>query len=280
MIVKIKSFKMPRYQRLLEYILGDERRLYDTSNKTFIITHNLKGRTINGWVAQMNENEVYRKRKRRDSVLLTHEIISFHQEDSKHITIEQLEEIARTYIRMRSSKAVAVAVPHFDKEHVHVHLCVCGLEYRSGKTLRMSKEGFQKLKKDIQGYQMERFPLLSRSTPDHGKKGNLLRSDKEYQLKLRTGRASKKDQLIETLESCYRASCSTHDFYQRITQSGLKTYDRAGKTTGVILDNLKFRFNRLGFTPDRLKQLNRSSKRGHELREVRGEKRKTITRHK
>jgi len=280
MIIKLKSFKRPRYRTLLEYILGDEHQLSDSTGKTFLVKHNLKGRSIDAWEKQFTINEKFRQRRRKDSVLLTHEIISFHREDSQHLSLEALEDMARVYIRLRNPKGMYLAVPHFDKAHVHLHLCVSGVEYRSGKSLRISKDGFAKLKKDIQAYQIEKFPLLLKSTPTHGQKANRVRSNQEYQVKLRTARASKLDLLIEQLESCYRDSSSLQDFYHRIEQSGMKTYERSGKLTGVIVENLKFRFNRLGFTPDRLQELERTRAREHEMGEVRGKARKTIIRHR
>ena len=48
-----------------------------------------------------------------------------------------------------------VAVPHFDKDHYHVHICASGVEYRTGKTMRLSKAEMQKMKKNIQKYQQQ-----------------------------------------------------------------------------------------------------------------------------
>jgi hypothetical protein len=280
MIVKIKSFKKPDFQKLLEYMLSNENRLYDKRDKSFLLTHNLKGRMIEKWVAQFKENEKFRERKRKDSVILTHEIISFHKDDSKNITVEKLKEIAREYINTRNPKGIYVAVPHFDKEHYHIHICASGVEYRLGKSLRMTKSGFQKLKKDIQNYQIEHYPELSKSLVAHDKKEKGRITEKEYQEKLRTGRATKKEQVIEILESCFKSSLSEKEFYKKLKGAGLETYDRSGKTTGVVLDKIKFRFNRLGFTNERIEELKRPNQRGNELSEVRTKKTNIINRNR
>lgn len=280
MIIKVKSFKKPDFQKLLEYILNDENRLYDKGNKSFVVTHNIKGKKIERWVPQFKENEKFRKRKRKDSVILTHEIISFHKDDSENITVEKLREIAIEYINNRNIKGMYVAVPHFDKEHYHIHICASGVEYRIGKSLRMSKPGFQKLKKDIQNYQVERYPELSKSLVAHDKKRKVRITEKEYQQKLRTGRESNKEQVIKTIESCLNASFSKNDFYKKLKDSGLETYERSGKTTGVVFDKIKFRFARLGFTNERIEELNKSSQRGNELGEVRSKQKKIITRNR
>ena len=280
MIIKVKSFKKPDFKKLLEYLLSDENRLYDKGNRSFIIAHNLKGRKIEKWVTQFKENEKFRKRKRKDSVILTHEIISFHKDDSENITVEKLREIAKEYIQQRNIRGMYVATPHFDKEHYHIHLCVSGVEYRSGKSLRMSKMGFQKLKKDIQNNQLEHYPELSKSVVEHDKKREERITEKEYQQKLRTGRATKKDQILEILESCFKVSSSKNDFYEKLKDHGLETYQRSGKTTGVVFDKIKFRFTRLGFPNERMEELEKSSKRGIDLGEVRIKKEKIINRNR
>ncbi len=75
----------------------------------------------------------------------------------------------------------------FDKQHYHIHICASGIEYKTGKSLRLTKPELQKLKKDIQQFQMGRFPELSNSVVQHGKKLNFVLTDKEYPIKLRTG---------------------------------------------------------------------------------------------
>ena len=71
--------------------------------------------------------------------MATHEIISFHKDDAKNITLDKLEDIARQYVRERNEKGMFVAVPHFDKEHYHIHICASGIEYKTGKAMRLSK---------------------------------------------------------------------------------------------------------------------------------------------
>lgn len=270
MIVKVKSFKRPSFKKLLEYMLHDNARLFDEKDKSFVLTHNLKGDDIEKWVNQFKENETHRLRKRKDSVILTHEILSWHRDDAKNISLDKMQEMAREYIQKRNPKGVYVAVPHFDKEHYHIHICASGVEYRAGKAMRMSKSDFGKLKKDIQNYQIGHFPELSKSVVAHGKKENGKASDREYNYKLRTGRDTQKEQVIGMLKTCYKKANSKDTFYQLINECGLKTYDRGGKTTGIIFGRNKFRFNRIGFTEERIEMLNIMHNKQKELRELRG----------
>jgi len=262
-------------------MMNDKDRLFDKDGRSFALTHNLKGNSINEWESQYKANELYRQLKRKDSVLLTHEILSWHKGDAKNITLAKLEEMAREYIRQRNPKGLYVAVPHFDKEHYHVHILTSGIEYKTGKSLRMSIPEFGKLKADIQKFQLERFPELSKSLVEHGKKEKSRSSDKEYQLKRRTGRETDKEQILGMLENCFKKSVSRETFFELLKERGLKTYDRGGKTTGVVYNNQKFRLARLGFSEERFIALERSDNRGNELRNMRGEsKERTINRDK
>lgn len=272
MIIKIKSHKREVFQKILEYMMNDKDRLLDKDKSTFSITHNLKGKTINEWVHQYKANELLRTRKRKDSVRLTHEILSWHRDDAKNITLEKMENMAREYIRQRNPNGIYVAVPHFDKEHYHIHICASGVEYKTGKSLRLSKIDFQKLKKGIQGYQVEKFPELSMSVVAHGKKGKSLLTENEFQLKLRTGRETNREQVLTILNMYFKKANSKEVFIELLKENDLKTYERNGKTVGIIIENDKFRFSRLGFTVERFDELDRAKKRESGLRDAQCEK--------
>ena len=246
-------------------MLHDKDRLFDKDGKSFAITHNLKGNSIAEWEKQFKENETYRQRKRSDSVYLTHEILSWHRDDAKNITLAKMEAMAREYIKLRNPKGIYVAVPHFDKEHYHIHICASGIEYKTGKSLRLAKPELQKLKKDIQQYQLEKFPELSKSVVEHGKKDKLRTNEKEYQFKQRTGRETDKEIVLAKLKTCYKKAVSKETFFELLIECGLKIYERGGKTTGVVHGKYKFRFRRLGFTEERLEELTKSMKRQKEL---------------
>ncbi|MFH0866636.1 MAG: relaxase/mobilization nuclease domain-containing protein [Bacteroidota bacterium] len=268
MIIKIKSHKKPSFLKLLDYMVNDKDRLFDKEGHSFAITHNLKGDSIEEWVKQYKDNEQYRQYKRVNSVLLTHEIISFHKDDAKNISLDKLENIAREYILQRGINGMYLAVPHFDKEHYHIHVCASGIEYKTGKTMRLSKMNLQSLKKKVQEYQIEKYPELSKSLVNHEKKVYAL-SDKEYKYQERTGRATDKEQLVGMLKTCYKKAVSKDDFFQKLNESGLKTYIRGGRIYGVVFSGRKFRLKTMGFTEERLQELEKTLKQTKELSELR-----------
>jgi hypothetical protein len=76
--------------------------------------------------------------------------------------------------------------------------------------------------------------------------------------------------------NCFKDSSSKDDLLKKLKELGIKTYERGGKTTGLLFGNHKFRFNRLGFTEEKFEELNKSFKRGKELRITRGKKDMTV----
>ena len=269
MIVKIKSHKRAAFKQVLDYMVHNKDRLYDAYKRSFAVTHNLKGNSVERWVQQFQENETHRSFKRKDSVKLTHEILSWHKDDAKHLTLDKLEAMAREYIRLRNSKGMYVAVPHFDKDHFHLHVLASGVEYKTGKALRVSQADLQKLKVDIQNYQLDRFPELSKSTVGHGKKDEQLATEKEYQLRRRTGRESEKEKLIGVLKTCYKKADSRETFFELLGECGLPIYERGGKVYGVVRNDRKFRFNTLGYSIEGLENLDRSAARNVDLDKLR-----------
>lgn len=253
-------------------MMHDKGRLFNKEGKSFVITHNLKGNKIEGWVKQYKENETLRKRNRSDSTILSHEILSWHKEDTANMSLEKMEAMASQYIQMRNPNGMYVAIPHFEKSHYHLHICASGVGYKTGKSLRMSKAEFQKLKKDIQNYQLEHFPELTKSVVEHGKQDKSKITEKEYQYKLRTGRATEKEHVLGILKTCYKASVSKDDFFKKLIECNFKTYERGGKTAGLLFGNHKFRLSRLGFTEERLKRLNKTIARDKELNAMRKSK--------
>lgn len=278
MIVKSKSYKRIGAARgLLEYAFNDESRLYDSTGRSFVISHNFKGNSINEWVAEIKENEKLRKHKRSNNNRLTQEIISFHPRDAKHITIRMLEQVAREYIRRRNPNGMYIAVPHFDKGHYHIHIIAAAVEYKTGKSLRMSRQAFSELKRGIQEWQVEKFPALI-SIVRHGRKRKAPVTDREYQYKKRTGKETKREEIHELVQSCYKEALTLDDFFARLKAKGVEPYLRGKSTTGIVADGKKYRLKKLGFDMSRfgIAVKERKSKALSATREPRTRRSRTI----
>lgn len=257
-------------------MLHDKHRLFDTKGRSFIITHNLKGNNIKTWENQFKENDTYRKQKRKKNVFVTHEILSWHQDDAKNMSLEKMQDMAREYINLRNPNGMYIAVPHFDKEHYHIHICASGVEYRTGIIMRLSKPELVKVKKGIQNYQIEKYPELSHSIVQHGKNGKSLLTEKEYQYNRRTGRETNKNQILGILQTSYKTALSKKQFFESLNLNDVSTYSRNGKITGVIYKGRKFRFKRLGFAEGKLNELDTIHEKFNELKRIRGKSREPL----
>lgn len=255
MIIKIKSNKKPTFRSLLKYMFNNRDRLKDSSNNSFTLIHNLKDGGIENWHKQLIQNEHFRKVKRSNSVYFTHEILSWHRDDSKHLTLDKMEDMTKEYIAKRNPKGMYIATAHFDKGHYHVHILASGIEYRIGKSLRMSRTELSDLKKGMQEYQLSKYPELLKSIIKQVNKGKVKHNDNEYQMKLRTRRASHKDVFMSQLRIALKKSTSIESFQNLLHEHGMRVYTRRSEVVGIIYANQKFRFNRLGINQHEIKSI-------------------------
>ncbi len=229
-----------------------------TKADSFVIKHNIKGTSPDQWVRAFEANEAGRLIKRSNSVKLYHEIMSISNLDTGKISKAMLEDLTRKYIELRNPNAMCIAVPHYDKAHIHIHFCFSGTEIQTGRSLRISKEDFALFKKELQAYQMARYSALSNSLVKHGKKQKDKArqiKDREYQLKKRTKAPSEKERISKTIEACYNKSLSRADFMHRLSEQGLQTYSRNGSERGVMSGERKHTFSHLGFDERHLREM-------------------------
>jgi Relaxase/Mobilisation nuclease domain len=171
MIIKSKGRKSKTGTRqLLEYITRGNAQFRDGEGKTLLIKNNLRGASIEDWCREFAVNEECRIHKKKNTNAIYHEIISFHAGDTKQITIATLGAIAREYIRLRNPYALSVVTAHGDKDHVHLHCALSGVEYKTGKSLRVDRKVFNDMVVQMERYQEKNFPELVFSVVDFDKK--------------------------------------------------------------------------------------------------------------
>lgn len=268
MIIKSKSRRRATWRQLLNYMEEG------TDERSLLLTHNVRGTSIEAWVSEFLEAEEARLTRRTDSVTLYHEIMSFHDEDTHAITQEKLEDLTLQYINLRAETGLVVAMSHHDRDHVHVHFCISGVEHSTGKSMRMSQSQFTAVKRSMQAYQQQRYPEIAKSIADHGRKARQVRSEPEYLMKQRTGQPSKREQLAEQLRVLFNKSSSLERFGQALKEHGMELYRRNGRPQGVLADGVKYRLSSVGISiedaeragraPSRLDQLQRIRERGRE----------------
>ena len=162
------------------------------------------------------------------------------------------------YSSLRSPNSIAIATVHKnEKDHTHLHICFSGVQYKTGKSIRISKDDFQnKVKLPMEKYQQEIFPELVLSKIRHEKSMShkkVLVKDNEKIIQ-NSGGISEKQGIVNQVENCFKTAKSEQEFYQKLQDSGLVLYSRGGKITGVQ-GKRKYRFKTLGYTVDILHQL-------------------------
>ncbi|MEM6806204.1 MAG: relaxase/mobilization nuclease domain-containing protein [Bacteroidota bacterium] len=255
MIIKVSSRKKPSFYQLLTYMFYDKGNRPNPETDSFVIAHNVKGNSIEAWARSFEENEQYRKRKRVNSVVLFHEILSWHSADRSHLTLEKMEDMTRKYIELRNPHGLYVAIAHVHNENPHVHICSSGVEYRSGKSMRISRKEFRDLKQSIETYQKEKYPEITYSKVLHSKvRSGKSFSDGEYYIKQRSPGKSIKEYLKKKIDECLQSTDSLLEFLNSLTKDGAEPYYRNGKPTGIRFKGRKHRFRQLGVDPSKLEQ--------------------------
>ncbi len=242
MIIKSMSRKEGSFSQLLNYMEKG------SSGERAPVFQNLHGGTFEEQIRAFEENaELLQKRK--NGVVLYHEILSFKNNDTLDFAdkAEKLQEIASEYLRRRSKHSLAYGVIHEDKSHhTHVHLCISSNALGESKRVRQSKAQFQKLKIDFEKFVLEQYPELGQNvTIDKEKETTHTRKGGE--LKRRTGKLSQKEKTIARFRSIFEQSMSKEAFFSHMAEQKLEVYTR-GNTVGFqdLATGRKYRLKTLG----------------------------------
>lgn len=219
-------------------------------NSPFVIKHNIRGNSINGFIREFEANERGRIHKRKDATVIHHSIISWSNKDSPHITEKMLRDMSREYIKLRGENNLYVGTVHLDREHVHLHVAMGGTTI-DGKSSRISKKEFEEVKIKLQEYQLKKYPELSHSLPEHGKANR--EKEKEALIKnVSNRRLSEKESILKCIETNFFKAETTKHFISLLNENGYNEYFRNGKLTGIQTEKYKYRFSSLGLKLDSL----------------------------
>jgi hypothetical protein len=236
-IVKILGRHSATYASLIKYILNE-------AKASQVFTQNLRSNNIQGYVKEFIDNESFRKHGRSNQLYMTHEIISFSaNEDAKHLTDEMLADMVKEYFRLRGQEGVMLAAVHRDK-HIHIHVCVSALKFRTGKSFGLSKAALRDLKMQLQDFHKQKYPEISQSFPQHGIGKSYLK-DRAWQAVHRQERSQLKERVIATVRECFEKAASQQNFLELLRDHDLHHYERSGKPAGIEYGGVKFRFSRL-----------------------------------
>lgn len=216
------SRKEASFDQLIEYLDRDSARVED-----FELYQNLFARDQNGLVDEFEDNAAFLK-TRKNGNFMYHEILSVSPSSqlSRDQQKEILRQIAQKYMEERAKYNLVYAVLHDDHEHhLHYHFLISANEMRDQKRTRLSKTKFDKIKKDLERHVLQKFPEMEQEKLI-GNKSKLRVSQKELEMKRRTGKPSKKDLVRITLGDIFEKSVSAEDFYKRMEAAGFEIYQR------------------------------------------------------
>lgn len=282
MILKLKTRKnIYSAKQLVNYLLSDKGKI-KTPFDEYTYLQNINRLSLRTLHRDFLDNHKFQK-KRKGSTALYHEILSIHKEDRDRVTSPMLRDLAQTYIRMRGvENAIVLSRVHFE-EHIHIHFMISSNEYRSEKRLRMSKKQMKDLLRDFESYHQSKYPELSnsivhlnkpqREKTNYQKEDQNRRRENEYQMKQRTGKKpSQKQKVYSIVERLMSNASNFEELVRTIQQENeVQIYSYRGKIKGVIFqkNGRKFRFTTLGFTQDRIQQIDKVQSRLEQLSLVR-----------
>jgi hypothetical protein len=286
MVVKSMSRKTMSFLKLIEYIAREGRA------EGMPVVHNLSadGKDLDKVNRAFMQNARHCP-PRKNGVLLYHEILSLSPEDKSHATPEILIDLAERYLSQRACGAMAWGMVHFDK-NPHIHLIISANLRGQAKKLRLSRKAFSELKHNLEIYQKEKYPALSRSIVfDEDKKKRREVKQKTMPLKVTQksseqarekrlasqgrGVLSQKEILHQQILDALTASESLEAFTAHLQRQGITLYERSGRLAGIISKGKKYRFRTLGLetaleaSRNRWKQL---LQRRQSLRDILAEK--------
>jgi hypothetical protein len=246
MIIKSMSRKHRSFSQLYHYMKDGSSR----SSEYDYFSHNVYARKDQDIINEFAVNS--RKVKaRKNGNYLFHEVIAITK--SKQLTLEQEKErlfdIVRSYVDRRCKNNLVVGYMHDEKDiNVHFHLMISSNELDAFKNQRLTKYDFDKTKKELERYVIEKHPELEQEIIMNAKKDQKKSRDsnKAAEVKRKGGRLEKKEHMVKTLNSIFANSRTMDDYFKQLEQQNVEMYNR-GRTIGFInkTDSKKYRLKTL-----------------------------------
>lgn len=156
---------------LIKYVFDKRKPLKDIQGQNLFFKKHLRGYQTENWINSFKELEAIRKSKYANrSITCYHEVISFSPESTPYLNRRVIKDLVHQYLELRSVNQLVCGAVHFENnKNYHAHLVLSGLK-RDGYSARISKAKFESIKKQLQEYQIQKYPELSHSVVAHGLK--------------------------------------------------------------------------------------------------------------
>lgn len=246
MIIKSMSRKSRSFSQLFCYMRdgSSQNSPYD------FFSHNVYSRSDTKIIAEFLDNS-RRVKSRKNGNYLFHEVISITK--SSQLTLEQekerLYDIVNNYVRSRCNRNLVVGYLHDEKDHnVHYHLMISSNELDAYKNQRMTKFEFDKAKRQLESYVIERYPELEQdiliNASREQKKSR--ESNKAAEVKRKGGRLERKEKIIAQLKEIFSQSRDKDELFSKLADQQIEMYSR-GTAIGFLnlSDGKKYRLKTL-----------------------------------
>lgn len=254
--------------RMIAYVLRDNAVLRQKDGTPYQIRHNVFG-SIEEIERQFREVEARRLHQRVNANRFLHTILSLSEQDREKVTPEILMRLSQEYIALLNKDALYYGSIHMhDNPHAHIIVSGCDLH---GKSTRLDRKAFERLKQDLEAFQEREYPELLGSIVKHGKREKEADQDSSV---FPSGAKSHKDELKQILTASFELAHNRDEFFALLSEENeLKTYERGGKAAGVEQGGINYRFSTLGID---LSELDTRQERLKELEALRSEGEQTL----
>lgn len=262
MIIKTLSRRSNPAQLIryaLRYTTREGAKQKHHEHAAILLRHNIRSRSLEGYIREFKENESYRIYRRKDSVILFHSILSLSPKDKSRVTKEMLKDLARKFVELRGSNCLNIAVSHSERKNAHIHVLTSGVQV-NGRSVRVSKEMYARILREMEMYQASKYPQLIHSQNTHTKEW----SKEELVAHIQNKRQSKKQTLQRKLETTFRTAKSLDELTQQLAKKGLEPYFRNGRFQGIRSEGIKYRLSNLGIDKTHIEALQQKEQKSTE----------------
>lgn len=206
--------------------------------------------------AEFLENARHIRNQPKSGVVLYHEIIAIAEADREQVTEEVLIDLTREYLRRRAPNALAYSKAQFNTDSPHVHLMISGNLIESKQKLRLERADFERVKREMEAYQVEKYPQLLHSIV-YGKQRQkahdqptLTQNERERTRRLYDNtqqQPTQKENVRQRLRYCLNQAENESRLLELLKAAQFQPYIR-GKIPGVIDTSTgrKYRLDTLG----------------------------------
>lgn len=246
MIIKSMSRKSKSFSQLYDYLMRDE--------KNFCFTRNTYLKDKKNLVKEFMKNSEYLKNTRGKNFLY-HELLSLEE---NNLTLQQQKEIlldlANKYLEQRANNHLSFGVVHEDKKHIHLHLMISANEIFGEKRVRISKNEFADIQKNLENYKNERYSELTKSAFYQTKKDFSKEKNQEQEIKHKRNAKTIKDKIKEDLTQTFKKASSKTYLDNHLKSLNYEIYQR-GQTVGITYENKNYRLKTLGLEQEYINML-------------------------